>query len=426
MPEPLYRRVTLPNGVRLLTVPMAHVRSVTIDCYFGVGSRYESAELAGVAHFLEHMIFKGSAAYPSAQLISESIEGVGGALDAATDKEVTVFTTKIASHLFEHGLSVLADMVRRPLLDPAELDKERRVIIDELGMYRDSPLDWVHVMADETLWPGLPLGREVAGTRESVEAISREAMAAFHAAHYIPANLVISVAGDISHERALEAVTRHFGDWETRQAPAYTPSAPPPSVPRVAIERRKTEQTNFVLLMPALRHDDPRYFTMVVLNAILGDGMSSRLFLVVREQLGLAYDVGSGATYYHDTGAFVISAGVDPGQTGAALTAILGQLARMRDEPAPAEELQRAKEYSKGRRALRLEDTGSVAGWYGGQEILVREVLELDEVLAKLDAVTAEDIQQLARELFREEWLRLAVIGPHKDTAQLEALLRLP
>jgi predicted Zn-dependent peptidase len=426
MTERIYQRATLPNGLRLISARMPHVRSVTIDCYFGVGSRYEPLELAGIAHFLEHMIFKGSAGYPTAQQISESIEGVGGALDAATDKEVTVFSTKIASHLFDHGLSVLADMVRRPRLDPAEMDKERRVIIDELGMYRDSPLDWVNVMADETLWPDLPLGREVAGTRESVQSISCEAMAEFHATHYVPGNLVISVAGDITHEQALDAVTRLFGDWEARPVPQYAPSPPPAGGPRVAIQRRETEQTNFVLLMPGLRHDDPRYFTMVVFNAILGDGMSSRLFLVVREQLGLAYDVGSGACYYHDTGSFLVSGGVDPEQTPAALGAILEQLARMRDEPVPADELARAKEYSKGRRALRLEDTGSVAGWFGGQEILVREVLELDEVLARLDAVTAEEIQALARDLFRDEGLRLALIGPGADAADLDALLRLP
>ncbi len=225
MPEPIYRRTTLPNGVRLLTVPMSHVRSVTIDCYVGVGSRYESPEQAGIAHFLEHMIFKGSAAYPTAQSLSEAIEGVGGVLDAATDKEVTVFTTKIASALFEHGLEVLADMVRRPRLDARELDKERRVIIDEIAMYRDSPFDWVHVLADETLFPGLPLGREVAGTRESVQGITRDAMAAFHAAHYVPSNLVISVAGDITHEQVYDAVLRRFGDWQ---------SAPTPSLHAVA------------------------------------------------------------------------------------------------------------------------------------------------------------------------------------------------
>ncbi len=182
--------------------------------------------------------------------------------------------------------------------------------------------------------------------------------------------------------------------------------------------------------MPGLRHDDPRFYTMVLLNAILGDGMSSRLFLVVREELGLAYDVGSGASNYHDTGTFLVSGGVDPAQTAPAMRAILQQLARLRDEPAPADELGRAKEYTKGRRALRLEDTASVAGWFGGQEILVREVLELDEVLSRIDAVTAEDIQQLARDLFREEWLRLAIIGPAKgeakDAEQLDALLKLP
>jgi len=418
-----YQRATLPNGIRLITVQMSHVRSSAINFIFGVGARHDAPEHAGMAHFLEHMFFKGSRDFPTAQAISEAIEGVGGVEDAATDKETTAFFAKVASRHFDHAMHWLTDLVRRPLLEAAELEKERRVIVEEIGMYRDSPGDWVHVLADETLWPNLPLGREVAGTRETVRAITPEAMAAYHASHYVPGNLVISVGSDLPHERALEAVTNLLGDWEARPVPQYTPSPPPLTGPRVRLERRKTEQSNLSLLTPALRHDDPRYFAMILLNAVLGEGMSSRLFLEVRERQGLAYDVGSGPIFYNDTGAFSVSAGVDPARTPAALRAILGELRRMCEEPVPAEELGRAKEYSKGRRVLRLEDPGSVAAWLAGQEITTNEILELDEVLARLDAVTAEDIQALAREIFAPEKAHLAVIGPHKDAGEFERAL---
>jgi len=215
----MYQRATLPNGVRILTERVTHVRSASVACFFGVGSRYETAALAGASHFIEHMLFKGSARYPTAQMISETIEGVGGMLDAGTDKEITVYSAKVASRHFDLAFGLLADMIRFPRFEAAEMEKERRVIIEELGMARDNPQDWVGVIADEVVWPDQPLGREVAGTRESVGAITREALAAFWAAHYVPSNLVISVVGDITHEQVVEAATRLFGDW----APAPTP-----------------------------------------------------------------------------------------------------------------------------------------------------------------------------------------------------------
>jgi len=205
----MYQRVTLPNGLRILTSAMTSVRSVSIVFYFGVGARYETAEVSGVSHFIEHMLFKGSAQYPTAQVISETIEGVGGVLDAATDKELTVYSAKVASRHFDLAMNLLADMVRHPRLDPAELEKERHVIIEELGMYRDSPQDWVGVLADEVVWPDLPLGREVAGTRETVSAISLEQMDAYRRQHYTPGNLVISVVGDVTHEQVITDSPMH-------------------------------------------------------------------------------------------------------------------------------------------------------------------------------------------------------------------------
>jgi predicted Zn-dependent peptidase len=421
-----YERATLTNGVRLLTTYVPHVRSAVIDLLFAAGSRYDPPAYSGIAHFLEHMIFQGSAAYPTVQVISETIEGVGGIHNASTGKESTAYWAKVPSSHFELAIDLLADTVRRPLLDPALLDKERRIITEELSGYYDSPPEWVNVLANELLWTQQPLGREVAGTRETLQAISREAMAAFHAQHYLPNNLIVSIVGNISHERALDSVTRLLGDWEVAAAPHWTSSPPATGGPRVRLDRRDTEQTSLSLIMPALPHRDPRTYTLALLSATLGDGSSSRLSLHIREQQGLAYDVDCGTAQYHDTGAFGVTAGVDPTRAIPALQAILGELARMRDEPVPAAELRRAREYTKGRMSLSLEDTGSVAGWLGGHEFVLGEVPELDEVLAKLDAVTAEDIQQLAREIFVGEAMRLALIGPHADASEFEAALRLP
>jgi predicted Zn-dependent peptidase len=232
------------------------------------------------------------------------------------------------------------------------------------------------------------------------------------------------VVSDLPHEQIAETVTRLFGDWAPADAPRWQPCPPPAGAPRVRLDKRKTEQTSMLLLTLGLSRTDPDHYPLVLLNAILGDGMSSRLFAEVREQQGLAYDVGSSANAYYDTGNFAIFAGVEPARAGDALGAILVELRRMRETLVSGEELSRAREYTKGRLALGLEDTFSVASWLGGQELLLGYVDELDDVLAKLDAVTAEEIQRVAGRLFRDEWLRLAVIGPHKSASELEKLLR--
>lgn len=421
----MYSRATLPNGIRILTSPMPHVRSVSLGFFFTVGSRYENDAEAGVSHLIEHMLFKGSERFPTAQLISESIEGVGGLLDAGTDKELTVYSARLASQHFELAMGLIADMVRHPRFEAPELEKERRVIIEELGMYRDSPAEWVGVLGDETFWAGRPLGREVAGTRESVEALTRAAMEDYWQRHYVPGALVLTVGGDVTHERVVETAERLLGDWAGGAAPLWTPSPPSADGARVRLETRRTEQTNFCLFASGIPHRDDDDYAMWLMNIILGDGMSSRLFLEVRERQSLAYDVGTSPVHFHDTGAFVVSAGVEPRRTEAALRAILAELDRLRDVLVADAELRRAKEYAKGRLVLGLEDSGRVASWVGTQEALLSEIRELDTTLARLDAVTADDIQRLAQRIFTEESLRLAVIGPNKDTAKLERLLHL-
>jgi predicted Zn-dependent peptidase len=421
----MHERATLANGVRILTSRMPSVRSVSVDLLFGVGSRYEDEPIAGVSHLIEHMVFKGTEHFPSARLISEAIEGVGGVLDAGTDKQTTAYSAKIASQHFDLAMRVLADMVRHPRFEEVELEKERRVIIEEINMYRDSPQEWVGVLADEVLWPGLPLGREIAGSRATVEAISRATMIDFWQRFYRPANLVMSVVGDVEQSQVVELAEQLYGSWEPAPIPRLSPSEAPASGPRVLLERRGTEQTNLCLIMPGLSFEDPDYYVLAVLNAILGDGMSSRLFLEVREQQGLAYDVSSAPVSYYDTGSFVVYAGVEPKRAAPAIRAILAELARMRDESVPPDELQRAREYNKGRMALRLEDTHSVAAWLGGQELLRGHIQTLDEVLARFDAVTAEDVRRVAGRLFRGDRLRLALIGPHKDPAEFETALAL-
>jgi len=422
----MYVRTTLPNGLRLVTAPIPHVRSVSIAFFFGVGSRYEPDDIAGVSHFIEHMVFKGSKRYPSAQIISETIEGVGGLLNASTDRETTVYTARIASRYFDQAMDMLADMVRQPVFAVDEVARERKVISEEIGMYMDDPGSWVGVLANELFWLHTPLGREIAGTRETVQHMRAPDIRDYHARHYLPNNLVISVAGDVTPELVEETATRLLGDWKSQPAPVWTPCPPAADAPRVRLDYRETEQTNFDMLMMGLPYVDNDRYALSLLNTILGDSMSSRLFLEVRERQGLAYDVGSAPVQYHDTGAFSITAGVAPEQTEAALTAILREVARIRDELVSPQELARAKEYTRGRITLSQENTGSVSGWYGAQELELGEIHELDDELEHFDAVSREDIRRVAQRIFSEEWLRLALIGPHKDAAAFERLLRLP
>lgn len=414
-----YVRTTLPNGLRLLTTHMPGMRSASIALFFAVGSRYETSELAGVSHFIEHMLFKGSERYPSARLISEAIEGVGGTFNGSTGKELTSYTARVPDDHVEEVLRVLADMIRHPLFDAAEVEKERGVIIEELSSTQDDPQEWVNLLIDEAMWPNLPLGRDDAGTIESVSQLRREQMLSYLHTYYRPNSLVISVAGNIDHGAILELCKTLFGDWEARDLPHWTESLPPLGVPPVRMVKKDTEQTNLCLSTLGTAYVSPDYYPLLLLNALLGDGMSSRLFQSIREEQGLAYDIGSYFNSYYETGSLVVSAGVDPSHTQEAIAAILAEFSRLRKEPPPADELERIKAYVRGGLLLGLEGTQQVASWVGSQECLYHRVWNIDEVVGRINAVTAHDVQRVAQICFAPEWRRLAIIGP--DTTQRAA-----
>lgn len=409
-----YKRTTLDNGLRLLTAPMPGMRSASIALFFTVGSRYESRPLAGISHFIEHMLFKGTQHYPTARHISETIEGVGGAFNGSTGKELTNYTARIPGEHLDEVLGVLADMVRRPLFDPAELKKERGVIIEELRSTKDDPQEWVSLLIDETMWPDMELGRDDAGFEETVAHLQREQMLAYLDEYYRPNSLVISLAGNIDEEHALELVTRLFGDWQPGPHSAYASCLPPIDVTPIAIIDRPTEQINLCLGTLGVSYASPDYYAFMLANSILGDGMSSRLFQTIREEQGLAYDIGSYFNSYAETGNFVVSAGVDPKQTEAAIRAIIQELNRLCETPVPADELARIKAYTRGSMILGMEGTHQMASWLGSQESLRSEILDMDAVVALVEAVTPQDIQRVAQTCFAPEWRRLAVIGPCK------------
>jgi predicted Zn-dependent peptidase len=420
----LYQKETLNNGLRLVTAPMPHTRSVSIGFFIGTGSRYETDREAGISHFIEHLCFKGTHKHPTAIEICTVIEGVGGILNAGTDKEITIYWCKVAEPYFASALEVMVDMLCNSRLDADEIEKERQVIIEEINMSLDSPSQRVAMLIDEILWPGHALGRDIAGSRESVSGITRDMLLEYMASRYRPENIVLAIAGDIRHPEVAEIVGHETRTWKKSGAGRGYTKYPGGVGRRVIIENRDTEQSQLCLALPGLSITHPDRFKLDLLNVILGEGMSSRLFAEIRDRLGLVYSIHSFTEHFLDTGAITISAGVDTRNLQVAISAILEELSRLK-ETVPEEELHKAKELFKGRMLLRMEDSRSVSGWTGGQEILTGNILTVDEVVAIIDAITGEELRQLTQKVLVGEQLRLAVVGPVQPDEPLEALLKL-
>jgi predicted Zn-dependent peptidase len=420
----LYQKTTLDNGLRIVTVNMPHTHSVSISLLVGVGSRYETEAEAGISHFIEHLLFKGTKKRLSAREISGAIEGVGGILNGGTDKELTVYWCKAAQSHFPLALDVLVDMLLHSRFDPSDIERERQVIIEEINMGKDSPSHQVNILIDELLWPNHPLGRDVAGSRESVTAITRDLMLDYLGRKYLPGSSVVAIAGNIQHDEAVEAVSQALGGWTSPLERSGYLAYRPELARRLLIETRDIEQAHFCLALPGLPLLHPQRFTLDLLNIILGEGMSSRLFTEIRDKLGLAYSIHSYVEHFLDSGSVIVYAGVEPKNLGKAIKAVLEQLAQLK-ERVPEAELSKVKELSKGRLLLRMEDSRSVAGWVGGQEILTESILSVDQVISIIDAITAEELQQLAGELMAGSQLRLTVVGPVASSEPLEELLKI-
>ncbi|HVC33359.1 MAG TPA: pitrilysin family protein, partial [Chloroflexota bacterium] len=418
----LYQKSRLDNGLRVVTSHIPHARSVSATFFVRVGSRNETDAIQGASHFLEHMLFKGTEKRPSPKDISEAIEGIGGYFNAEAGKELTVYWDKVADRHWTIAVEVLADLLRHSRFEATEIEKERKVIAEELGMLSDSPGDWVHILVDEAMWGDKPLGRDVAGTRESVLNITRDQLLDWFGTFYVPANLVISVAGPLDHAEVVAEIERLLGSWDGSPPANWAPAGESP-VQKVKLKSKRTEQAHFCLSVPSLPYDHPERYALELLNIILGEGMSSRLFLEIREKHGLAYDVHSYTNEYQDAGSLVVYAGVEPARIDEALRATLAEIGRLA-EPIPEAELARAKEFWKGRMLLRLEDTRSIASWLGAQELLLGQIYTVDDVIERVDRVQTADLQTLAERLFVPDKLCLAVIGPYRSEDRFARQLR--
>jgi len=421
----MFERTALPEGPRVISAPLPGARSVSIAAYVLAGSRLETPEQAGTAHFMEHLTFKGTAAYPTTRAISEAIEGVGGSFNAATDRESTIYWVRVPRREAARAMDVLGELICRPTLDPAEIDRERGIIVEEIRSYLDDPGEYVQILFQQAMFGDGPLGREVCGEEAGIRSLPEEVIHEFWRTAYRPGNVVVAVAGDLGHDESVALVERAFGRG-IGSLPGFEPAPALPAGSRFLVGRRAASQAQLVVGVPALRRDHPDSWVLAVLNTVLGDGMSSRLFLNVREERGLAYDVGSGLIEYADAGALEISAGVDPDRLVPALQAILAEVTRLRDERVPDDEVVRAKAFLSGGLELRMEETRHLASWIGGQEALHERVLTLDEALKAIEAVDTGEIQRVAGQLFRDEALRLAVVASARQTRGIDRHLRLP
>lgn len=408
----MYQLTSLDNGLRLLTVSIPHVRSASMGFFVGVGSRFERDSQAGASHFIEHMVFKGTERHPTALDIAEAIESRGGIFNASTGLEVTLFWAKVAAAHLPEALDVLSDMLLGARFDPSEIEKERAVISEEINYSLDSPDSLSQILVNRLQWPDHPLGREIAGTRESVAKLGRADLLKFLAAHYCPDRTVLGLAGQIDHEEVAAWAQENLAGWKPGPDSSFEPASKNHDGPNLHVEFRDTEQAHLSLSFDGLSRRDPDRHALRLLNVMLGEGMRSRLFQQVREQLGLAYSVDSYVSTLQDTGSAGIYAGVAPNRAEEAVSAILDVLDRMRQEPVSEIELTKAREFVSGRLTLSLEDSFTVAAWYARQELLGPRVLDPEDVLDYFEALQPTDIQRLAQTVFRPDRLNLAVVGP--------------
>lgn len=420
----LYQKSVLDNGLRIITGAMPHTRAVCINIFISAGSRYEGEEEAGTSHFIEHLCFKGTERRATAREIAEAIEGVGGILNGGTDREFTVYWCKVARSHFPLALDLTVDMIRHSRFDAQDMERERSIIIEEISDSVDSPQHRASLLIDEVIWPNQPLGRDIAGSKEKVGALSREMLLGYLSRQYVPNNTVVSVAGDIGHEEVLSRLVEVLGDWAVATPYSPYPTEDHQQEAHMRIEQRDTEQAHIYLAVRGIPVAHPDRFNLDLLNVILGEGMSSRLYQEIRERRGLAYDIHSYVDHFLDSGALAIYAGVAPKNVADTVAVMIEVLSCLK-EGVPALELTKAKELAKGRLLLRMEDSRSVAGWLGSQELLTRQIRTVDEVASIIDAITSQDLKRVANQLLLTEKLNLAIVGSVAGEDRLNSLLRL-
>lgn len=421
----MFKKQTLKNGLRILTIPLRDATSVTVLALFATGSKYETEEINGLSHFLEHMMFKGTKKRPTAQIISEELDGVGGNFNAFTGEERNGYWVKVDYTHLDLALDVVSDMLINSKFDKKEMDKERGVIIEEMNMVKDDPHRHVWDLLNRLMYGDQPAGRDILGTKEIISTVSREKLAEYYKKQYGAENMVLAVAGKFNQKDILKKINKYFSKLN-RQKPHDKPRVVENQQhPEMLINFKETDQTHLCLSFRAFDIFDERKYVLAVLSLILGEGMSSRLFVRIREKHGLAYTIQSGTIHLTDVGYLAIYAGVNNDKIKKALTETLDEIKKIKIKGVTDAELKKAKDNFKGKTLIGLETSDEWASFIGGQEIITNRILYPEEMLKKINKVTRKDVLAVAKEIFQNEKMNLALIGPFKDSEEFRDILKI-
>src|SRR3989344_792711 len=420
----MYKKTTLKNGLRVLTVPMKNANSVTVLILVGTGSKYETKDISGISHFLEHMFFKGTKKRPETLKISETLDKIGGQYNAFTSKETTGFWAKVDKKHVDVALDWISDIFLNSKFDAEEIEREKGVVIEELNMYLDTPTSHVSELFEELLYGDTPAGWRIVGEKETILAYTREKMVDYYKTHYSGDNTVICIAGDVNAKEIGQKMEKYFGKAKLGHSSPKVPVKEFQAKPQALIHYKKTDQIHFCLGVRAYDMHDPRRHALSLMAVMLGGNMSSRLFISVRERNGLGYYVHTSVEAATDAGYLVTQAGIKQGSLQKAIGLVLAEYKDLRDKKVSPQELKKAKDYIRGTMALSLDATDAKAGYYAGQEVMGKEMLTPEQKLALIDKVTVRDIKKAAEDIFKNEKLNLSVIGPF-EASEKEAYEKL-
>lgn len=420
-----YKKTTLKNGLRILTVPMKGTETVTFVVMVGVGSRYESEKEAGLSHFIEHMLFKGTKKRPKTLDISGELDAVGGEFNAFTSKDVTCYYAKVDSQHVETALDVISDMYLNSKIDPKEIEKEKGTILQEINMREDIPMSSVGEIFENLLYKDNPLGRDVIGFKKTVSSFERKDFMNYMDRYYEAIDTVVCVAGNFEEKKIVGKIKNYFSKMKKGSKNVMKKVVEKQSKPELKVKFKETDQSHLILGVRAFEQNHPDRFALGLMAVILGGNMSSRMFIEVREKRGLAYYVSTSTELFNECGYLSTCAGVEHKNLEKATEVILNEYKKISKNKVAPKELQRAKDYIKGRSVMGFEASDSVAMFFIGQEIKGDKIMTLEEKFAKIDQVTAEDILRVAKDIFKNHKLNLAVIGPHKNPEKLQKILKL-
>ena len=420
-----YKKTTLKNGLRILTIPMSGTQTATVMLMVGVGSRYETEKQAGLSHFIEHMLFKGTTKRPTAQSISEELDSIGGEFNAFTSKDKTAYYAKVDSRHIEKALDVVSDIFLNSKIEQVEIDRERGPILQELSMYEDEPRRSVGDEFEKMLYTDQSLGRGIVGYKKTISDFKRKDFVSYMKKYYSANETVVCVAGKFDEKKIVSQIKSYFSDFQVGEKVAMKKVVEKQSSPKVHIKFKKTDQTHLIIGTRAYHQNHKDRYVLAMLSVILGGNMSSRLFIKIRERQGLAYFVHTSVDTYQDCGYIATQAGIDHKKVEQTIKAILEEYKKISLEKVDAKELQKAKDYVKGRAVMGFEASDDMAMFFIDQEMHKEKILTPKEVFAKVDAVTLEDILRVSKDVFQNNKLNLAIVGPHKNSKKIEEMLNL-